>query len=333
MHITMVKKVLADGSPCRKCVQAEEMLKRRKLWDRLDQVIVADERDPDSVGFQHAKRYDIETAPFFVVREGDKETLYTSPLELIRKVLKPRKTKSRIDVGSLRKKLDQASPQTIVKEALTHFGETCAIAFSGAEDVALVQMAADSGLPFSVFCLDTGRLHAETLTFIERVRTHYGIRIDVMNPEAAALQDFVRKKGLFSFFVDGHKECCGVRKVEPLRRILKTKRAWITGQRKDQSATRSSLDVVEEDQAFEGVGGSLFKFNPIANWSGDDVWAFLRDTSAPTNPLHDEGYRSIGCAPCTRPTSPEQHEREGRWWWEDEFKKECGLHLTASKNT
>ena len=290
MLIIMVKKVLADGSPCRKCIQAEEMLRRRKLWDKIDEVVVADEGDPNSEGFQRAKRYGIDTAPFFIVQEGEEETLYTSPLELIRQVLKPKKTKRMVDVESLRNELQTASPQSVVKAALEQFGESCAIAFSGAEDVALVQIAADTGLPFSVFCLDTGRLHAETLAFIEKVRTHYGIRIDVMNPKSDTLQEFVRQKGLFSFFVDGHKECCGVRKVEPLRRILKTKRAWITGQRKDQSATRIALDTVENDQAFEGIEGPLIKFNPLADWSSEQVWKFLQETKAPTNPIVAAGY-------------------------------------------
>jgi len=332
MTITMVKKVLADGSPCRKCVQAEEMLKRRKLWDKLDEIVIADERDPSSEGFLRAKTYGIETAPFFVVQADSKETIYTSPLELIREVLKPRKKKASLDVSALLGQLDDATPQDIVRTALTHFGKECAIAFSGAEDVALIQMAADTGLPFSAFCLDTGRLHNETLGFIEDVQDHYGIHIQRMTPDVEKLQAFVTEKGLFSFFVDGHKECCGVRKVEPLRRALKTHSAWITGQRKDQSATRVALDVVENDNAFEGKNGALIKFNPLSDWTSEQVWSFLREKNAPTNPLHDQGFRSIGCEPCTRPTTPEQHEREGRWWWEDEFKKECGLHLTGTKD-
>ena len=330
MRITMVKKILEGGVPCRKCVQAEEMLKRRNLWERIDQVLVADEDDADSDGFRAAQRYKVDTAPFFVVEEGEEERVYTSPLDLIRKVLKPQRASKNANVVTLKKKLTGSSPQVIVRAALEHFGESCAIAFSGAEDVALVQMATSTGLPFSVFCLDTGRLHAETLAFIETVRTHYGIPIDVMSPETSALQAFVRQKGLFSFFVDGHKECCSVRKVEPLRRVLKTKRAWITGQRRDQSATRSTLDVVEHDPVFEGIDGALVKFNPLADWSSEQVWTFLRDTEVPTNPLHAQGFRSIGCAPCTRVTTPEQHEREGRWWWEDELKKECGLHRAES---
>ena len=332
MPITMVKKILADGSPCRKCVQAEDMLRRRKLWDKIDEIVLADERDPTSEGFLRAKTYGVDTAPFFVVKSNDKQTIYTSPLELIREELKPRKKKAPFDVDAMLNELQNASPQEIVTAALKKFGQDCAIAFSGAEDVALIQLAVDSGLPFSVFCLDTGRLHQETLEFIQDVQNHYDVTIKRMNPDAENLKSFVEEKGLFSFFVDGHKECCGVRKVEPLRRALRTKAAWITGQRKDQSATRIELDPIEKDNAFEGKNGMLLKFNPLSDWTSDQVWSFLREKNAPTNPLHDQGYRSIGCEPCTRPTRPDQHEREGRWWWEDEFKKECGLHLTTAKD-
>jgi phosphoadenosine phosphosulfate reductase len=333
MTITMVKKVLADGSPCRKCVQAEEMLRRRKLWDRIDSIVIADDRDPASEGFIRAKALGIDSAPFFLVSQEDGEKVYTSPLELIREVLKPRtKKEAPIDISALQTSLEQAGPEDIIYQALQLYGDDCAIAFSGAEDVALIDMAAATRLPFSVFCLDTGRLHHETLEFIESVRKHYGITITTVHPDAETLSAFVREKGLFSFFVDGHKECCGIRKVAPLRRILRTKRAWITGQRRDQSTTRTTLHPVEADNSFEGKDGVLTKFNPLAEWSSDQVWAFLKKRGVPTNSLHSQGYRSIGCGPCTRPTSPEQHEREGRWWWEDEFKKECGLHLTQDTN-
>uniref|UniRef100_A0A8I6WRG7 Thioredoxin domain-containing protein n=1 Tax=Hordeum vulgare subsp. vulgare TaxID=112509 RepID=A0A8I6WRG7_HORVV len=151
-----------------------------------------------------------------------------------------------------------------------------------------------------------------------------------MFPEASEVQDLVRTKGLFSFYEDGHQECCRVRKVRPLRRALKGLKAWITGQRKDQSpGTRASIPVVQVDPSFEGLdggAGSLIKWNPVANVDGKDIWTFLRTMDVPVNTLHAQGYVSIGCEPCTRPVLPGQHEREGRWWWEDATAKECGLH-------
>ena len=136
----------------------------------------------------------------------------------------------------------------------------------------------------------------------------------------------MRKKGLFSFYEDGHKECCEIRKVEPLRRALVRRDAWVTGQRRDQSPTRAHVSVVQIDPAFSGKRGALLKLNPLAAWSSAQTWAYIREHEVPWNPLHERGYVSIGCEPCTRPTHPGQHEREGRWWWEDTTRKECGLH-------
>lgn len=181
-----------------------------------------------------------------------------------------------------------------------------------------------------MFSLDTGRLNPETYQLFDAVEKHYGIRIEYMFPDAVEVQALVRSKGLFSFYEDGHQECCRVRKVRPLRRALKGLRAWITGQRKDQSpGTRSEIPVVQVDPVFEGLDGgigSLVKWNPVANVDGKDVWNFLRAMNVPVNSLHSKGYVSIGCEPCTRPVLPGQHEREGRWWWEDAKAKECGLH-------
>ncbi|MGZ8245730.1 phosphoadenylyl-sulfate reductase, partial [Methylomagnum sp.] len=131
---------------------------------------------------------------------------------------------------------------------------------------------------------------------------------------------------LFSFFVDGHQECCGIRKVEPLRRKLATLDAWLTGQRRDQNATRAELAEVEIDPAFSTPEHQLVKFNPLANWSSAQVWDYIEAHDVPHNELHWRGFVSIGCEPCTRPILPNQHEREGRWWWEGAGKKECGLH-------
>ncbi|XP_037476972.1 probable 5'-adenylylsulfate reductase 1, chloroplastic [Triticum dicoccoides] len=235
-----------------------------------------------------------------------------------------------VDYEALAQELVGASPLEIMDRALDMFGSEIAIAFSGAEDVALIEYAKLTGRPFRVFSLDTGRLNPETYELFDKVEKHYGIHIEYMFPEASEVQDLVRSKGLFSFYEDGHQECCRVRKVRPLRRALKGLKAWITGQRKDQSpGTRASIPVVQVDPSFEGLdggAGSLIKWNPVANVDGKDIWTFLRTMDVPVNTLHAQGYVSIGCEPCTRPVLPGQHEREGRWWWEDATAKECGLH-------
>ncbi|KAK3127132.1 hypothetical protein QOZ80_7AG0568720 [Eleusine coracana subsp. coracana] len=235
-----------------------------------------------------------------------------------------------VDYEALAHELEGASPLEIMDRALAMFGSEIAIAFSGAEDVALIEYAKLTGRPFRVFSLDTGRLNPETYQFFDKVEKHYGIRIEYMFPDSGEVQTLVRTKGLFSFYEDGHQECCRVRKVRPLRRALKGLKAWITGQRKDQSpGTRASIPIVQVDPSFEGLdggAGSLIKWNPVANVDGKDIWTFLRTMDVPVNPLHAQGYVSIGCEPCTRPVLPGQHEREGRWWWEDAKAKECGLH-------
>ncbi|GKA74137.1 5'-adenylylsulfate reductase 3, chloroplastic-like protein [Tanacetum coccineum] len=234
------------------------------------------------------------------------------------------------DMGKLSKDLENASPLEIMDKALEKYGNDIAIAFSGAEDVALIEYAHLTGRPFRVFSLDTGRLNPETYKFFDTIEKHYNIRIEYMFPDSVEVQALVRTKGLFSFYEDGHQECCRVRKVRPLRRALKGLRAWITGQRKDQSpGTRSEVPVVQVDPVFEGLdggAGSLVKWNPVANVAGNDIWNFLRTMDVPVNSLHAQGYVSIGCEPCTRAVLPGQHEREGRWWWEDAKAKECGLH-------
>ena len=218
-------------------------------------------------------------------------------------------------------------PNEILQFALENYEGGIAISFSGAEDVVLVDMAAKIGGKFSVFSLDTGRLHPETYQLIDKVREHYGIPIEIYFPQASAVENLVKAKGLYSFYKDGHKECCGVRKVEPLRRALKPLDAWVTGQRHDQSpSTRAKVAVVEIDPVFSSPDHELIKFNPLANWTSRQVWNYIRENDVPYNPLHEQGFISIGCEPCTRRVLPGQHEREGRWWWEDQTKKECGLH-------
>ncbi len=221
-------------------------------------------------------------------------------------------------------------PRDIINFALQQF-DRIAISFSGAEDVVLIDMATKAakklGKTVQVFTLDTGRLHPETYEFIEKVRKHYHINIEIMFPDKEKLEAFVSSKGLFSFYEGDHHECCGIRKIEPLRRKLASLDAWITGQRRDQSPdTRNEVPVLEADNAFSSNEKVLSKFNPLANWTSEQVWQYIRMFDVPYNALHDRGYISIGCEPCTRAVRPNQHEREGRWWWEEATAKECGLH-------
>ncbi len=219
----------------------------------------------------------------------------------------------------------EQQPKQIIKQALEQF-DNIAISFSGAEDVVLIDLALKTKKDIQVFSLDTGRLHPETYAFIDQVRKHYGIEIELISPDHSELEPFTKEKGLFSFYEDGHNECCAIRKINPLKRKLKTVDAWITGQRKDQSpGTRNTIPVFQKDN-FEGANGDLYKFNPLANWTSEDVWNYIKMFDVPYNPLHTQGFISIGCQPCTRPVLPNQHEREGRWWWENEGGKECGLH-------
>ena len=192
-----------------------------------------------------------------------------------------------------------------------------------AEDMVLTDAIARLGLPIGVFVLDTGRLHADTLALIDRIEERYGIAVEVHQPRAVAVADFVGRYGADAFYgsVEMRKRCCEIRKVEPLARALAGKRAWLTGQRRGQAASRASLP----EREFDALHG-LEKFNPLAAWSEDEVWQYLAEHRVPYNRLYDQGYRSIGCAPCTRPVLPHEDVRAGRWWWETPETKECGLH-------
>jgi len=227
----------------------------------------------------------------------------------------------------INKELESKKPQDVLAYALKEFSNI-AISFSGAEDVVLIDMAVRINPNVSIFTLDTGRLHPETYQFIEQVRKHYGVTIDVLFPDAVQVKKLVSEKGLFSFYEDGHKECCSIRKVEPLKKKLLTLDAWITGQRRDQNPnTRMSVPLFQKDHQFSSKENDLVKFNPLASWSSADVWEYIRLEDVPYNALHDSGFISVGCEPCTKSIGPNQHEREGRWWWEQTEKKECGLHL------
>ncbi len=197
-----------------------------------------------------------------------------------------------------------------------------------AEDMVLTDLILKAGLPIGIFSLETGRLHKETLGMVERVQERYGYEIALYRPVQAAVDAYVEQKGVNAFYdsVDLRKECCHIRKVEPLGRALSGKKAWITGQRRAQSATRSDLSV----QEYDGSHG-MEKFNPLVDWSEQEVWDYIRANEVPYNPLHDQGYPSIGCEPCTRAIQPGEDVRAGRWWWENPDSKECGLHLVDGK--
>ena len=300
----------------------EEMLRRRGLWDRIDEVVWAIEGDNESEGNQLSRRHAVKIAPFFIVREDGGERIFKSGLRLVRECLSgsaiPAAAASEMDEADrLAGQLSGEQPATILQTVIERFGDRCALAFSGAEEVVLIDMAIRNGLSLRVFTLDTGRLHSETYAFIDQIRADYGIAIDVFMPDSEALTDFVYRKGINSFFRDGHEACCQIRKVAPLRRALTGYDAWITGQRRDQSpATRADLPTIQRDPIFRNESGPLIKVNPLAGWTSDDVRAYIEKHDVPYNPLHDQGFASIGCQPCTRPTGGVYGERETRWWWE-----------------
>jgi phosphoadenosine phosphosulfate reductase len=197
-----------------------------------------------------------------------------------------------------------------------------------AEDMVLTDLILRNKLEIGIFSLDTGRLHAETLGLLARIEDRYGYAVQVFRPQTEAVDAYVAANGANAFYdsVEMRKECCRIRKVEPLGRALDGKRAWITGQRRAQAATRATLAVQEDDPAH-----GMAKFNPLADWSEADVWAYIRANDVPYNPLHDRGYPSIGCEPCTRAIQPGEDVRAGRWWWENPESKECGLHVVDGK--
>jgi len=193
----------------------------------------------------------------------------------------------------------------------------------GAEDMVLTDLIHRQGLPIEIFSLDTGRLPQETYALMQEVQRHYGLKLKLYYPRHDLIEDYTRRHGINAFFesVDLRRGCCQVRKVEPLRRALADKRAWITGLRAQQAMTRDGLPLQEFDEA-----NGLEKFNPLADWSEKEIWAYLGSHDVPYNALHDRHYPSIGCAPCTRAISSGEDLRAGRWWWENADTKECGLH-------
>lgn len=228
-------------------------------------------------------------------------------------------------VPSLAVEAEAWSPQEVLRWALDSFHPRIAFAASfGVEDVAVIDMLAGIRPDARVFTLDTGRLPAETYDVMERVRDRYGLAIEVHFPERDAVEDLEREKGFYSFraSIEERKRCCGIRKLVPLGRALLGLDAWITGLRREQAVTRAGVPVVEADPSH----GGIVKVNPLASWSEAQVWEYVRRKNIPYNRLHDQGYPSIGCAPCTRAIRPGEDVRAGRWWWESPEQKECGLH-------
>ena len=194
----------------------------------------------------------------------------------------------------------------------------------GAEDMVLMDLICRNQLDLEIFSLDTGRLNDETYRLMDKAQEKYAREITVYFPESEQVEAFVRKEGVNPFYrgIEQRKACCGIRKVAPLKRALSGKTAWITGLRREQAVTRADLPVQEYDAGF-----GLEKFNPLVDWTEADVWAYIQHFDVPYNELHDQGYPSIGCAPCTRAITVGEDVRAGRWWWENPELKECGLHV------
>ncbi len=233
---------------------------------------------------------------------------------------------AQLAVADKAQEFENKGAEEVLEWALSTYHPRIALASSfGAEDVVVIDMLVKINPKARIFTLDTGRLNQETYDVMDRVREKYGISLEVMFPNREAVEAMVREKGMNLFYdsIENRKECCGVRKVEPLNRELKGLDAWITGLRREQSVTRTKVSKVETDEAHN----NMVKVNPLADWNRDQVWDYIRKNGVPCNKLHDAGYPSIGCAPCTRAIKPGEPERAGRWWWEDPASKECGLHV------
>ncbi|MDP2675878.1 MAG: phosphoadenylyl-sulfate reductase [Dehalococcoidia bacterium] len=227
-------------------------------------------------------------------------------------------------VKELNEQLTGKSAEEIVRWAADTFGSEIAFASSfGAEDVALIDIISRVAPELPMFTLDTGRLHDETYEVMENVRTRYQLPILSQFPDREAVEKLEREKGYYSFreSIENRKECCGIRKVVPLKRALSGLNAWMTGLRREQSVTRTEMQALEWDE-----GNGIAKVNPLIDWSEQQVWDYIKTNNVPYNALHDRGFPSIGCAPCTRAIKPGEDVRAGRWWWENPENKECGLH-------
>lgn len=221
---------------------------------------------------------------------------------------------------------EKMSAQELLGWGLKEFGNKIVLASSfGAEDVVLIDMIVKVRKDARIFSLDTGRLPQATYDVMDACRAKYGIAFEVMFPDTEKTQAMERAKGMNSFYesIENRKECCNIRKVEPLRKILSTAEAWITGLRREQNVTRAAVAKCEVDKSF----GGILKLNPLAEWTSKETWDYIKKNEVPYNKLHDMNYPSIGCEPCTRAIKAGEDERAGRWWWENPDSKECGLHV------
>ena len=213
----------------------------------------------------------------------------------------------------------------LLKNAVIEFGKEITFANSmGAEDMVLTDIILRERLPIEIFSLDTGRLPVETYDLMAEVESTYQTKLRILFPRHDTVEAYVRNHGINAFYesIDLRKACCHMRKVEPLQRALKGKKAWVTGMRAQQSTTRTGLPLREFDESH-----GLEKFNPLSDWTEQEIWAYIRMHEVPYNKLHDQFYPSIGCAPCTRAVAVGEDVRAGRWWWENADTKECGLHV------
>lgn len=227
-------------------------------------------------------------------------------------------------IEDLNKQWAGLSSAAILEKALAVFGVTITFSSSlGAEDQVITFLLSKISKTADIFTLDTGRVFPETYDLLHRTISRYGIAIKSYYPTNVEVEDMVNSKGINLFYesIENRKLCCHVRKIVPLRRALKGKSAWITGLRREQSVTRTALKTVEWDEA-----NGLIKINPLLDWTEEQVWDFIKANNIPFNKLHDQGFRSIGCQPCTRAVEKGEDLRAGRWWWETPDSKECGLH-------
>lgn len=230
---------------------------------------------------------------------------------------------------SLNEKLKNSSPTAILEFAAQEFKSKIRFASSmGVEDQVITHIIAKEKIPVEIFTLDTGRMFHETYELIEKTEARYDITIKIYFPDATEVEDMVNAKGINLFYksIENRKMCCGIRKIKPLKRALEGMNAWVTGLRREQSPTRNDMQVVEWDEA-----NQLIKINPLLEWTEQQTWDFVNQHKIPYNALHDKGFPSIGCQPCTRAIQPGEDIRSGRWWWENPDTKECGLHLKKKK--
>jgi len=219
-------------------------------------------------------------------------------------------------------KLDAS--KALLQSAAAQYAPLTQASSLGAEDMVVTHLMQEAGIDASIFVLDTGMLHAETVALIARIEERYPVKVDVYRPDAAAASAFVQANGTEAMYksLDLRKQCCHIRKMEPMERALAGKKGWLTGLRREQSSARAEVHDIEQQ-------AERAKINPLADWTWGDVWHCISLNAIPYNPLHDQFFPSIGCAPCTRAVTLGEDFRSGRWWWEQESAKECGLHVAT----